>query len=295
MPTIQTFAPDAPHAVLLEGLMRDGAIIIRDLMSAETADRLAEELMPYLLTTPVGADDFSGEKTTRTGALAGRSATTRELLLHPTIIELCDAVLKPNCKTYSVNTTQAIRIMPGENAQPLHRDRWAWEKAHVLEPELSTIWALTEFTRENGATQIVPGSRDWPDDRKATADEVSYAEMARGSVLVFLGSVFHGGGANETAADRIGVNLTYNLGWLRQEENQYLSCPPELARTLSPQMQALLGYSMSGYALGYYTPPLAPGEGPGIVPPEYAVGGAKSLRKGAQSLASALVTEEEPA
>jgi len=101
---------------------------------------------------------------------------------------------------------------------------------------------------------------------------VGYAEMKAGSVLVYSGSVIHGGGENQTDADRVGVNITYCLGWLRQEENQYLSCPPAIARTLDPKLQALLGYSMGSYALGYFSPPLPPGEGPEVVPPQFALG-----------------------
>jgi hypothetical protein len=90
--------------------------------------------------------------------------------------------------------------------------------------------------------------------------------------LLYTGSVFHGGGENLSNADRIGINLTYSLAWLRQEENQFLSCPPEIARELDPELQDLLGYSMGSYALGYYTPPLGPGEGPEITGPEHALG-----------------------
>ena len=89
--------------------------------------------------------------------------------------------------------------------------------------------------------------------------------MDAGSVLLYTGTVFHGGGENRSDGDRTGLNITYALGWLRQEENQYLSCPPEIARTLDPELQALIGYSMGQYALGYYTPPLPPGEGPEVV------------------------------
>lgn len=96
--------------------------------------------------------------------------------------------------------------------------------------------------------------------------------MPAGSVLVYSGGVFHGGGANISNGDRIGINITYTLGWLRQEENQYLSCPPDIAKTLDPELQALIGYSMGSYALGYYTPPLPPGQGPEVVPPEFALG-----------------------
>ena len=119
----------------------------------------------------------------------------------------------------------------------------------------------------------MPGSGDWPDDREAQPDEIAQAVMDAGSVLIYTGSVFHGGGANTSDADRTGLNITYALGWLRQEENQYLSCPPEIARDLDPELQALIGYATGQYALGYYTPPLPPGQGPEIVPPEHALRG----------------------
>lgn len=161
----------------------------------------------------------------------------------------------------------------GPTAQQIHRDRWAWG-THLkgVEPQFNTIWALTDFTEENGATQVVPGSVEWPDNRKIRSEEICQAEMSKGSVLLYSGSVFHGGGENRSADFRVGINLTYALGWLRQEENQYLSCPPEIAKTLQPELQELIGYTMGGYALGYYTPPLPPGEGPELTGPEYVLG-----------------------
>ena len=113
--------------------------------------------------------------------------------------------------------------------------------------------------------------------------------MPRGSVLVYTGSVFHGGGANVSNADRIGLNLTYSLAWLRQEENQYLACPPEIARTLTPELQRLIGYAMGSYALGYYSPPVPPGQGPEVVPPDYALtGDAESSRLGSAAMLESL-------
>jgi ectoine hydroxylase-related dioxygenase (phytanoyl-CoA dioxygenase family) len=194
--------------------------------------------------------------------------------MHPAILAACDAFLKPGCDRYQLHLTQVIRIKPGQPRQALHRDRLAWGGflPPGLEPQFNTIWAMTDFTEANGATQVAPGSPSWPESRKAQPDEVGYAEMKAGSVLLYSGSVIHGGGENRTAADRVGINITYCLGWLRQEENQYLSCPPAIARTLDPQLQALLGYSMGSYALGYYSPPLPPGEGPEVVPPQHALG-----------------------
>ena len=131
---------------------------------------------------------------------------------------------------------------------------------------------LDDFTNENGATQVVPGSTKWPDDQEIKPEQITQAEMKAGSVLIYSGSVFHGGGANNSDGDRIGINITYALGWLRQEENQYLTCPPELAKDLSRSLQELAGYAMGQYALGYFTPPGDPGESPETVPPQYALG-----------------------
>eukprot|EP00913_Durusdinium_trenchii_P015472 g14533.t1 len=158
--------------------------------------------------------------------------------------------------------------------QPLHRDRLAWGGflPSELEPQLNTIWAVTDFTQENGATRVVPGSNTWDPERQAQEDEIAYAEMKAGSVLVYSGSVVHSGGKNQSDTDRMGLNITYCLGWLRQEENQYLSCPPDIAKDFSPELQALLGYAMGSYALGYFTPPLPPGEGPEITPPDWLFG-----------------------
>jgi ectoine hydroxylase-related dioxygenase (phytanoyl-CoA dioxygenase family) len=272
MPALEHFSADAPTAELERVLRRDGALILDDVLPKARADALVAELSPYVAATQPGRDVFSGYSTTRTGALVARSPLSRELVLDRQILALCDALLLPSCQRYQLHLTQLIRILPGQPAQPLHRDRWAWGK-HLkgVEPQLNTIWALTDFTRENGATQVVPGSVDWPDDRVAEPGEIAYAEMRRGSVLVYTGSVFHGGGANQSQGDRWGLNITYALGWLRQEENQYLACPPEIARTLPAELRALIGYAMGSYALGYYTPPLPPGDGPEVVPPEYAL------------------------
>ncbi|MFN3511525.1 MAG: phytanoyl-CoA dioxygenase family protein [Phenylobacterium sp.] len=274
MPSLVHLPADAPSGEIAAVLARDGALILDDALSPSEVDALVAELAPYVEATEPGRDVFSGTRTTRTGALVARSPLSRRLVMDRRIHALCEAVLKPNCLRYQLHLTQLIRIMPGQGAQPIHRDRWAWGRGlSHLEPQLNTIWALTDFTAQNGATRVVPGSVNWPDDRKAEPHEIAKAEMRPGSVLVYTGSVFHGGGANDSEADRWGLNITYALGWLRQEENQYLSCPPEIAATLEPELQALLGYAMGSYALGYFTPPLPPGEGPEVAPPELALAG----------------------
>ena len=273
MPDIRHFTLDTDSQTLADAVKEDGAIIIDDVLSAEFIAQLRTETDPYMEGSNLGFDDFAGFKTTRTGGLMVRSQKCRELIANPEILAPCKLFLEPYCQTVQLHLTQIIRIGPGETAQLIHRDRWAWGK-HLshLEPQFNTIWAITDFTSENGATQVVPGSTQWPDDQEIKPEQITQAEMKAGSVLVYSGSVFHGGGANTSDQDRIGINITYALGWLRQEENQYLSCPPELAKGLSPTLQGLAGYAMGQYALGYFTPPGAPGEGPEVVPPQYALG-----------------------
>ncbi len=273
MPELQTLPATASSDEILAVLSRDGALILADVLTPAQVDRVRGEIMPYVEATEFGRDDFTGNRTTRTGALVARSPTCRELIMNETVLAGANAYLKPFCERIQLHLTQVIRITPGQKEQAIHRDRWAWGTyLQGIEPQFNTIWAITDFTRENGATQVCPGSLDWPDDHRPAEDEIGYAVMRAGSVLVYSGSVFHGGGANVSDGDRVGINITYTLGWLRQEENQYLSCPPEIARTLDPELQALIGYSMGGYALGYYTPPLPPGQGPEVVPPQFALG-----------------------
>ena len=266
MPTIQHLPSNTDSQIISSILAEDGALILDNVVSDAFIAALREETDPYMLSTSNGADDFSGFKTTRTGGLLSRSKKCQELITRPDILSACETFLAPYCEAVQLHLTQIIRIQPGETAQAIHRDKWAWGK-HLshMEPQFNTIWALTDFTAENGATRVVPGSPTWPDNQSIREDQITQAEMQAGSVLIYSGSVFHGGGENRSQEDRIGINITYALGWLRQEENQYLSCPPELAKQLPDTLQKLAGYAMGQYALGYYTPPGAPGEHPEVL------------------------------
>ena len=273
MTQLTTLPATARTDEILEVVHQDGAVILADAIAPSAVDRVLGETRPYIDATRRGADEFTGFKTTRTGALVARSPACRELILNEIILDAARQFLKPYCARIQLHLGQIIRLMPGQPRQAIHRDRWAWGSfLKGVEPQFNTIWAISDFSCENGATQVVPGSTGWPDDRRPKPEEITQAEMTRGSALLYTGSVFHGGGENGSNDDRIGMNLTYTLGWLRQEENQYLSCPPEIAKNLPPEMQDLLGYTLGSYALGYYTPPLPPGEGPESVGPEWAVG-----------------------
>src|SRR5271167_104121 len=236
-------------------LNEDGCVVIADLASAQTMDQIRAELDHHLATTSGGNTDFLGESTRRTGALIARSPTSRTLITHPTVIDTLDLVLGDHASTFQIDLTQLVTIGPGAQAQMIHRDQWSFDHYQFprgFEVEVGTMWAVTDFTEEMGATRIVVGSQRWEDD----PDEVdpalsSPAVMTKGSVLVYTGSVFHGGGANTSKTSRIGMNVGYSLGWLRQEENQYLACPPEIARTLPEGLLRLMGYQRGSYAIGY--------------------------------------------
>ncbi len=272
MPALQTLPAEASTKEILDIIKRDGAVILSGMLTTSEIKQFRDELDPYMLATRDGEDDFTGRSTTRTGALIARSEKARQMVMNETIVKAANEFLAPFCQRIQLHLTQIIRLKPGQGKQQIHRDRWAWgHYMKDIEPQFNTIWAITDFTTENGATQVVPGSTEWPDDREAREEEICQAEMQAGSVLVYTGSVFHGGGENRSNTDRIGVNLTYTLGWLRQEENQYLSCPPDIARDLPPELQDMLGYTMGQFAMGYYTPPSAPGEQPECVTPAFAV------------------------
>ena len=245
-------------AEILNVLDDDAAVIIENVISSDTVEILKNELAPYLSKEVFGRDEFTGFSTKRVGALIARSNTCRDLALNPLVIDVAKQYLEPFADGYRLHFTSAVSIGPSETKQVLHRDRgiWGGYLPRKIEPLMSTNWAVTEFTRDNGATQVVPGSHKWEKEREPDDTEIAYAEMNPGSVLLYTGTVLHGGGANKTASEiRTGVFLHYALNWLRQEENQYLSCPPEIAKELSPELRSLIGYAKGGYVLGFYSDP----------------------------------------
>ena len=252
MPIVH-LASDANPDEVAAMIGRDGAVIVDGVAPPALLGRIESELRPYLEATPTGPDDFSGNRTRRTGSLIARSPSCRDLVMHPLALGTARTFLG-HATNIQLHLTQAIAIGSGESAQPIHRDQWAFDFfpfPQGYEVQCNTIWALSDFTEQNGATRVVVGSNLREDKLTFGQDDTEPAEMVCGSVLFYSGSVYHGGGANRSDATRIGLNITYNVAWLRQEENQYLSVPREVAETLPTGLLRLMGYDRGAYALGY--------------------------------------------
>lgn len=237
-------------------LKNDGYCIIDNAVSVEVIDTVNNEIQPFLDKTDEAENNALGKKTRRCGALAARSPASHQMMMHPTVLGATKALLCENATVMQLNLTQLISVGPGEKAQFLHRDEGAWDFFdHFpvdIQMEVSTIWAMDDFTELNGATRIIPGShKNTLLPHEFSPEEAIPAEMKKGSVLVYTGKTIHGAGANNSDFPRRALNIDYCVGWLRQEENQYLSVPMEMVKTFPQEMQNLLGYQMGAASLGY--------------------------------------------
>ncbi len=236
-----------------QALARNGCVVVDGLAEPAVLERVRAEMQPHLDAARTGPDDFTGHATRRVGGLIARSPAARELVAHPHVLGSVERVLA-HAKNFQLHLTQVIAIGPGEVAQAIHRDQWAFDFFPFpkgYEVQCNTLWALTDFTEENGATRVIPGSHRYDDKLSFAEKDTEPAEMEAGSALFYTGSLYHGGGANRSGAVRCGLNITYNVAWLRQEENQYLSVPFEIARELPEPLLRLMGYARGAYALGY--------------------------------------------
>ncbi|MBN33378.1 MAG: hypothetical protein CMM46_01120 [Rhodospirillaceae bacterium] len=236
-------------------LDRDGCVIVDRLLTEARCDQILAELDPWMSRTPTGEGEWLGFETRRTHGLVAKSPTVREELCNPLIRGTLDLVLGPWCDSYQLSASSTTSIGPGESAQEVHRDALMFPFRHPTErvAYVTTFWALAPFTAENGATRVVPGSHRWDDDRVARDDEFTQAIMDKGSVLLFTYAVHHGGGANTTAdVWRHALFASFVVGWLRQEENQYLVSPPDVAQHYSEDIQRLIGYQVHRPFLGWY-------------------------------------------
>ncbi|HAC87858.1 MAG TPA: phytanoyl-CoA dioxygenase [Gammaproteobacteria bacterium] len=234
-------------------LKEHGYVIIDELVTEEVMDKVAAEMGPYIETTPFGEDKFLGRSTQRTGAMILRSETSRDLVMNPLVIGVAAKHLS-KASTFQLHLTQVITVNPGSPAQVLHQDQLAWDFFPFpddYEVQCNTLWAMTDYTSENGATRIVPGSHLTGSGQKYPPEAGIPAEMKKGSVLFYTGKIYHGAGENRSDSVRQALNITYAVGWVRQEENQYLATPPEVARTLPDDLLKLMGYQCGCFAMGY--------------------------------------------
>jgi ectoine hydroxylase-related dioxygenase (phytanoyl-CoA dioxygenase family) len=236
-------------------LGRDGVVVYKNLLEDETMDQIRSELDAYVGRAYHGEGEFWGFKTKRFGALVTKSRTFAEQCApNPQVLAVMDQLLGPRCERYQLHVTMLVQIGPNESPQIMHRDDGLMPFTHPGPQTLcNTMWALSDFTEENGATNVILGSHKWSDDRTPKAsDEIVQAVMPKGSCLIYVGSVWHGGGANRSQETwRTGMICGYSLGWLRQEENMYLAVPPAVAKELPEHVQHLIGYKIHGGFLGW--------------------------------------------
>lgn len=246
-------ASAARHAGTLK---QDGYCIIPDVIAKTKVTALAGDLEKAFAATPPSKGAFYGSDTRRFGALLKRSPHAAAFVQHPLILDIVGQILGPWCDHYSLNLTQAIEIMPNSVEQVPHRDQDMWPCRRLIAPEydveflVNVMWPFTPYTEANGATRIWPNSHRRQSEPLLDPADAVPAEMDAGSVLLFLGSTLHAGGPNRTHCPRRGMIVSYNLGWLKPYELQWLAYPPEVAKEFSPELAALAGYRVHRPNLG---------------------------------------------
>ncbi len=230
-------------------MTQDGYVVVDDMMTAGEVATARADLDRVLAATKTGRNAFEGFSTQRVYALFAKTRTFDQAAIHPLLLGVLDEVLGH----YQLSAPVGIRIGPGEKAQILHCDDSIYPLPKPHPPVVvNTMWPLDPFTMENGATRFVPGSHRWAPDRHPTDDDrVEAATMTPGSAMFYLGSLWHGGGANQTDRPRLGVILEYASAWLRPQENHCLAVPRSTARELPKRLQELLGYNIYPPFVGY--------------------------------------------
>ncbi len=236
----------------LAAIRRDGYTIVRDVFDGERAGALVARLdaLEAELAIEPAANSFEGESTLRIYNLLAHGPLFEAIAVDPAVLPIVEGVLDGECL---VSTITSVVIGPGEIAQPIHADdqMMPLPKPHVA-TVCNTMWALTDFTEASGATRVIPGSHtaDHSPEFGAPFDSVP-AEMPAGSVLVWHGSLWHGGGANTTDRRRYGIAMNYCAGWVRQQENQQLGLPLDTIRRFAPRLQQLCGFGIYRGLIGH--------------------------------------------
>ena len=254
--TPATFERGTPTDELLAALRRDGAVVVREQVDADVADIVLGELRPHFdLQGRASVSDFNGYSTLRLACVLSHAPSSAALIAHPLVLKIADAVLLPHCLSYQIGSTTAIEIWPGETSQVLHRDDTIYPmRLPGIELQLSAMWALQDFTTENGATRLVPGSHklELEDSEYVRDDDVRDAVMPKGSVLFYMGRTVHGGGANRSNAARAGLINTYSLGWLQPEVNHCLMYSADFVKRFPEPIPRLMGFQSHGRHLGLF-------------------------------------------
>jgi ectoine hydroxylase-related dioxygenase (phytanoyl-CoA dioxygenase family) len=251
MNSLHTVRRGEKFGTINEILEEQGCIVIENMLDDAGYAALEDRIRPLLDATAPCQGNFYGFATKRLSGLIAKSKACRQMSIEPHILAVMDEFLLRSCRAYQLSLTQAIQIGPGEPQQLIHADDLMFSFEHPgREAMINCMWAVDDFTKENGATLLVPGSHKWPRDRAPESHEITQGEMSKGSVLIYFGSLLHAGGANRTDASRTGIVISYCLGWLRQAENQYLAVPVEIARALPEELQRLLGYFVHEPNLG---------------------------------------------
>ena len=253
--TLTRLRPDEGTASVVDCLTAEGAVLVEGMVGAHVLAAINDEVTPFVdAADPTmrhlnpAIQFFFGDKTRHVASLAAKSPTfADQVMVHPVFEDVCDAVLLPSCARWQLNLAHLIARGPGAQRQMLHRDEDVWVHVPRPHPELqvASMTALVDFSVANGATRVVPGSHRWERGRVPEDHEVADAVMPAGSTVIYLGSTLHGAGDNTTPDRwRRGLHVSFTLGWLRTEENNYLGTPPEAARRLSPRAQEVLGYAV---------------------------------------------------
>lgn len=228
----------------VELLQRDGYVILDRAIDRAAIDELIAALAPFEADRPMGRNAFEGRRSQRVYSLAGKGEPFRRLAEQPDVIALVDRVLLPS---YLLSTEQSIRLHPGEAAQSWHTDDLFYHSPRPRSAPLaiSVIWAIEDFTADNGATEVIPGSHRWGDEHPDAHDAAGLAAvMPAGSALVFDAALWHRGGANRSRGTRLAISPQYCQPYLRPQESQLLIVPPDAARACGDRMRSLLGYSI---------------------------------------------------
>jgi ectoine hydroxylase-related dioxygenase (phytanoyl-CoA dioxygenase family) len=238
-------------SVWADKLLTDGYVTIPNVADPVLLDALYADFDKVFEKTPFCSGDFYGETTKRFGRLLIRSPHTADFVRHELVYNIVDRVLGPWCESLQLNLTQAIDIHPGAQVQAPHRDQEMFDNGDGRQYMINAMWALDDFTADNGPTRLWPGSHRQPDVLFPDEDAI-LAVMPRGSVTLFLGSTQHSGGENFSRRSRRGMIISYCLGWLKPWENQWLAYPPAIARDFDPDIAALVGYRQHLPSLGNF-------------------------------------------